>query len=233
MAKKDTAVTPFVPNVPAAVGVDDEVMSAVVTATTFLPRLQFCTSSSEVCKEGKIGVNHYALISGEEAIDLGSSIDALVLSRRLLALDIANKIFNYTPDVVDGKITNPPFKDIMERADVKDSHCMFGPEFLMWLPEHGFCTFFMASKTARGESPKLSAILKGWASGDVQVPGATLKSQKIVKQYTWFAPVVLPCTTITEFPSEAEYNQQAETFNNPKNTALEVADDDDDSDRER
>lgn len=180
-----------------------------IAAGKFLPRIQFMSSQSEACKDGSFPVNHYALFKSKKPIDLTAEVAVLVIAWRPKALRIGDSVMT----VYD--VENPEFKKIMEESDVQDSGCMFGPEYLCYLPnEKEFATFFMGSKSARNEAPNLKALIG---------KGATLRSQKISnKKYTWQSPQVVPCSTPFELPPVEQIKEVANQFLNPPVTEVET-----------
>jgi len=187
---------------------DDDAFLAATKSGDFLPRLQLMTSNSDVCKKGQFPINNYALVSGQNLKDLSAAVDILVIVWRPKALEIGEVIIS----VYD--INHIEFTRIAEKSNEKDSGCMFGPEFLVWVPSvKQFATFFMGSKSTRRESPNLKALLK---------KGATLKSHLIeTPKYSWMSPVIVPCTTPFELPDTGEMMEQIEKFNNPPQTEIE------------
>lgn len=197
---------------------DDDFNS--VASTGFLPRLQLLTSSSGPCKEGEFPVNHYAMVKGKNYIDLSGEVICLVIAWRPKALRMGDEFMA----VFD--INDPEFKKIEEESGQQDSGCMFGPEFLVYLPnEKEYATFFMGSKTARNESPNMKQLIG---------KAATLSHQKISsKKYSWCAPQVVPCTTPFDIPDIDEIKEIAEKFNNPPKQEIETVDDDETNERAR
>lgn len=201
---------------------DDETMDKVSKVGDFLGRLQLMTSNSDKCKSGEFPINHYAYVQGESFTDLGKEVDILVVCMRPCALDTSGDSVVSVHDPED-----PVFKDIQDRADnVQNSGCMYGPEFLLYLPKiQKFCSFLMGSKTARRESPKLRAKVR---------KAATMKSKKIeTPKFTWYGPEVNDCVTAFDTPAVDDIVREAEKFNNPPKPNVEVADADETSDNER
>lgn len=181
---------------------DDKVDDALSTSS-FLPRLQLMTGNSEKCKNQEFPINKYALIAGQTYTDVGESVDILCLVWRPKAIDTGAEemIVSYT-------VTEPEFKRIQEDADKPDSGCMYGHEFLVYIPSvKKFATFFMGTKTSRREAPNLKALLQ---------KAATLKPGKIkTKRYTYFSPSVTKCSTKFELPSQESALEEIQKFNDP------------------
>lgn len=189
---------------------DDKAFEAVVTSGNYLPRLQLMTSQSEKCKEGAFPINNYALVVGEIFHDLGKEVDILVICFRPKAIEIGDAVIT----VFDQN--SEEFKRIVAKSELPNSGCMYGPEFLVYVPsQKKFATFFMGSKSARKEAPAVRALLQA---------AATLKSKKIsTSQHTWFAPQAVPCSTPFELPNMDDLKKEVEKFNNPPAQEVEKA----------
>jgi len=169
----------------------------------FLPRLQLMTSNSEKCKKGEFPVNNYALVEGSAFKDVGKTVDAIVFAWRPKALEIDDEIITIY------KIEDSEFERIKDRADnEKDSGCMWGFEFLLWLGElQKFCTFFCGSKSARKEAPNVKSHMNG---------AITLRSKLIeTKKYSWQGIDVVSCSTPMPMPTKVALEAELDKFNNP------------------
>src|SRR4051812_46422766 len=172
-------------------------------------------SSSNAVKEGKINQGCYGLVRGKDQIeDLTKEVPVLVLGWRPKALQIGKE------DILS--IYNPAsaeFKRIATLADsgAQDTGCMYGPEFLVWIPSaKAFATFFMSSKTSRREAPQVKALMG---------KAALLKAQLIkAGKFVWHGPV---CTMysqpVSDMPDMAEVTEQVTKFNSPPETESEQA----------
>lgn len=188
----------------------DDDWDAAASSSTFLPRLQLLTSNSEKCKTGEFPTNHYALVQDQKFDDLGKSVDILLVTWRPKALEVGNDavISVFDPN-------NDEFQRIQERSlKENNSGCMFGPEFLVWVPQVGkFATFFMGTKSARREAGNVKGLMK---------QAATLGSQKIeTAKFTWFAPQVSECSTPFDMPTKEDMLAAVEQFNNPPKNDME------------
>jgi len=193
---------------------DDESFDALQTSS-YLARLQLMTSNAEKCKKGEFPTNHYAVVDGKTFHDVGKTVDAIVLGWRPKALEIDDEILTiYKPD-------DPEFERIKDRADnEKDSGCMWGFEFLLWLGAHKrFVTFFCGSKSSRREAPNVKALMN---------KAATLRSKFIeTKKYSWYTPDCVECSTPMPMPTKDALMAELEKFNNPpENTTEKVGDED-------
>ena len=181
-----------------------------VAASKYLPRVQLMTSNSKPCKSGEFPMNHYALVRGKNFTDLTESVNVLVIAWRPKALDMSDGVVSFfDPE-------HKEFQRIEEMSEQPDSGCMYGPEFLVYIPsveEYG--TFFMGSKSARNESPAIKALLG---------KAATLQVQHITTaKYDWYSPQVIPCTTPFDIPDIEDIKTIASEFNNPPETEVETA----------
>lgn len=181
----------------------------------FLQRLQLFGSKSDACTEQRIGIGHWGLVNDDVITDLGEETEVAVLAFRAKALDTnADVIVNeHDPH-------SETFAAIRERSYVKDSGCMYGPEFLMYVPSQDvFATYFASSKTARREAKKFQPLMG---------KAATLKVKLIdppASKYKWHGPVVLPCSSPLSVPDIKIMQAEIEKFMNPPKQDVEVASD--------
>ena len=220
MAKaKETETAVAAPANTSVAQYDADVIKNLLKSDGFLGRFQLMTSSSNKCKAGEFQVNHYALVSGDDFRDLGTDVDILVLKTRMKALDMSGDevISVFDPKInADGEMTGV-FAEIKDKSEIKDSSCMWGPEFLIWIPAvEEFATFFMGSKTSRGDAGAVLARLG---------KAATMRSKKIEgKKHTWFSPAITPCSTPFDPPPVNRAVKEVDKFLNPPELHLEVAD---------
>ena len=196
-----------------AVANDAESFALVSKSSAFLPRIQLFGGNSGACKEGKIGIGRYGLVkSKEQIIDLGAEVDVLPIAWRPKAMRIAgdNILTVFKPG-------NPEFGKIMAGSEVQNSGCMFGPEYMLWIPSvHELATFFMSSKTARREAPNLQALL-------AKKSPATLKAKLIkTEKFIWHGPVVTICSTPFDLPDPAELMEEVQKFTTVPETDVET-----------
>lgn len=198
---------------------DDKAFAIVAQGANFLPRVMLMGSNSTAVKEGKINQGRYGLVRGKDQLDdLTPECPVIVLGWRPKAMQITEdeviSIFNPQSD---------EFKRIATKADSgeQDTGCMYGPEFLVWVPSvAAFATFFMSSKTARREAPQLKALMG---------KAALLKCQLIkAGKFAWHGPVVtMYSQPVTKMPAQEEIIEQVQKFNNPPETESEQAPADD------
>lgn len=181
-----------------------------ISATKYLPRIQLFSAKSQVVSEGKFPMNHYGIVINKNTvIDLGEQVDVLPLAWRPKALDTNND----TP-IAAYDHTSPEFLRIQEASGTPNSGCMYGPEFLLWVPSKSkFASFMMGTISARIESTQMMPLMR---------KGATLKSKWVKNQrYGWQTPVILPCSSISDLPDEEELKRQVHQFENPPKTETE------------
>lgn len=185
----------------------------------FLPRLQLFTSNSEQCKQAKIPVAHYGIIKGkDELIPLGPNVIAIPIAWRAKAMFVKVK-----PPVAYHNAKSEEFQKIKRAADAdSNSGNMYGPEYLMWIPQHGFVTFFFGSKTARNEAPAMKALLPTAAGGNFRT--AALSSTFIrTDEYSWHGPKVSPSSQSIDEPDRDALDATLLEFLNPQDSVVEEA----------
>ncbi len=205
---------------------DDKTWGDVVTAGSFLPYISLYGGNSNACKEGLIGIGRYGLVRSKDKIeDLSTEFNVLAIAWRYKAMQIGEGIIsNYNPK-------SEAFLTIKEKSEIKDSGCMYGIEFLFWVPElpaKCFATFYCNSKTSRREAQNIRPfcpVAPNQATGD-QGHGPlpmTLKAQLIkTEKFKWHGPVATQCSTQFALPPMEEMIEQATKFANPKESEVEV-----------
>lgn len=208
--------------------VSTEDILAVSTASDFLPRVQIMGSNSTLVQEGKVKQGTHAIVwTADRYQELGAEISFLSLSFRTKALRIpkdGNPISYF-----DRQSDN--FKKVMVDSAVSDSGCMFGPEFLIWLPVPGcFATYFFGSKTGRRSAPALLTIMTiGEENGHPKFgPKPALSRVQLIrsKTYAWHGSVILPHSTPLPPPGEEfdlNVREVVTKFLNPPESEVEVA----------
>lgn len=189
-----------------------DVFQQVSKSSSYLERIQLLSGSSGIVKKGQFPMNHYGLAKGKDKFeDLGDEFDALIVSWRPKAMEIGSKQIVTVHDQSDDE-----FVRIMEQSDVKDSGCMFGPEYLLYLPkQEKFATFFCSSKTLRRASEDIHSRIGKWATFSVDV----IDNGK----YVWPGPIIEDCATQHAPPDMAAVTEEAEKFVNPPKSEVEKA----------
>lgn len=213
LAVADNAAVAVASRAMVAANVDDKALTDLSGAGfAFLPRLQLCGSSSNLCKESKIPVGMYAYIKGKgDAFDnLGGSVNCFLYGLRLKAMKFTkDKILSYYDP--NGK----EFQAIKAVSLEKDSGCLAGPEYLCYIPGKGWCTLYLTSKSARNESPQLKGLL-----GKTVTLTAFLAEN--AKKQKWHVIRSAPCSIPLEAPPDAEIEIQQTRFLNAKDSAEEA-----------
>ena len=181
---------------------NDAVYDDLAKGGDFLSRLQLYTKGKAIDK-GLIKPGHYGIpVSEEEITDLGDSIDLLVIARRPKAIDMTDK----EAIIVVHDSNSPEFQRIAALSAEKESHCMYGPSFLVFERNTGkFYEFFCGSKSTRTEAKKIypflpltQADIDARGLKDVEAHGPlpmTLKSRYVEKgSFSWHVPVVQKCS---------------------------------------
>lgn len=197
---------------------DEKVFNEVAVASTkYLPRVSLMGSNSKPVVEGKATVGKYMLIKDSNSfLDMTNEFNALILAWRPLAmrLDGDNIITEFDPQ-------SEVFKKIMADSETPDSGCMWGPDFLLALPNLGCATYFASSKTSRREAQNAMPILKGTRM-------ATFRSHLISgAKFKWWGPLIGVCSVKEAFvnmPDQATIDSEFAKFINPdKSQAVEQA----------
>jgi hypothetical protein len=192
---------------------DDSAFGDIATGATFLPRIMLMQASSEPVKDDKAKQGHHVLVQGKDQyIDLTKDVIIVPLAWRPKAMDMSNLEHIITVYKHD----DPEFKRIMVKSEEQNSNCMYGPEYLVWVPTvQLFASYFMSSKTSRRAAPHLKALLGRAAS---------LKSEKITaKKFSWFGPVIIIYSQSVQAPPLDQVNIEVEKFNNPPEKESEAA----------
>jgi len=206
---QDQAIIPT--DVSSSVQKYDEQTFNDMSAGGSLPRVQLMIASASACKSGEFPINHYALIKNQNKTDLGKEIDIIVIAWKPKAMDTSGDEV-----IVSHKPKTPLFDSIVAKSAIKDSGCMQGPEFLIYVPTvKKYATFFLGTKSARREASNVLGRLG---------KAATLKSRNVQwKGFDWYAPVCIACTGAFELPATEEIIAQANKFNTDTDSELEEA----------
>ena len=109
------------------IGTDDQ-FAELAKGGDYIGRMQLYTKSKANMK-GLIPQGHYGIPeSDEEIIDLGDSVDLLPLARRPKAIDMTDM----EALVISYDMESEEFKRIAAKSTESDSHCQYGPSFLVY-----------------------------------------------------------------------------------------------------
>lgn len=215
----------------------DADFDAIAKSSNFLGRLQLYTKGKAV-NRGLVRPGNYGIPeSDEEVLDLGDTIDVLVLARRPKAIDMSDT----DALIVVYNVQDKEFQRIQARAGEKESHCMYGPSFLVYERSSGrFLEYFCGSKSSRSEAKKVFPFLpltqlaidamaeRGEDTAGLQPHGPlpmTLKSKLVEKgTYSWHVPVVQKCSTpFTKLPKPEIIVREIERFLTTSGSEAKVA----------
>ena len=199
----------------------DESLEAALSVSSsmkFMPRLKLCQSNAKEVQANKVlKGGYFALITGKDDVqDLGDSVDAWVLHGRAKALRTAGTVSQFfNPE-------HPEFKKIQAESRDSSSGSMFGPEFLVYLPDvkdqegnqGAFATIFLSSISSQKEG-------KGFASRlnkAVKIVSKLIKTDK----YSWFVPQCTDNILSSEGIDLARLEQAVEFFKNEPESEIET-----------
>lgn len=166
----------------------------------YLPRMRLFTLKAGAVANGLTELG-FSLVEGEDYTFLGKDVDVLPLAIRPLALDTKAQ----PKPMFSHDVNSPVFKDIAERAQGKDSGCLCGPEFLLWIPSHStFSTYLLGSKTDH----YVFAALKGLLGKPAQIKTKLIKKAS----FSWHGPDVLASSAVFDMPSVEDAAAEIKKF---------------------
>lgn len=203
-----------IPQVESSVDQSMEVFNEMAKSSDYLPRLQLLTGNSGLAQSGEGKPGEYVVVTNKTSNKLlGVSVVCWPLGYRHKALNTGGE----TP-IASFDVKSPVYAKIRALSAVKDSGCMYGPEFLLFIPEAGFCTYHMSSKTARNVSPSVQAIL-------LNRKPMVLTSKSITKgRFKWHGPEANESSVFPEQPDGTKLLTQLQKFLNPSSSNVEMAD---------
>lgn len=205
---EETAIQPAGAMLPAPVASDD-VFNDMAKSTGF-KRVQLFGSNSLEVKKGEIPCGVFAIVDGSETKVMGKTFDCLVLDWRPKAIRI-EPVMEILYDS-----TCAEFKKIQAESTVKDSKCMCGIEFLLYIPKEGFIPYYLSNKSSMYEAKPLKALIG---------KAATIKTILIEgKEFSWHAPKVSSCSVpITDIPKPEDVAAEITAFRTPQAKMAEMA----------
>lgn len=176
------------------------VFNKLANPSNFLPYVRLYDPSTKECKRGLIAGGLFGAVKNRKIISLGKQFHCHLLAWRPKALHIPGgekkPVSYFDPD-------SKEFNQALELCKIKDSGWMAGPEFLICIPDIGYCTFFMSNATMKNEASNVIDLV-----GKV----VTFESKLIETQkYTWYGPE----TTICSLPIPALDYNEVETYRQP------------------
>jgi hypothetical protein len=185
----------------------------LATIGNYLPYVQLMSATSVPVQRGDVRVGNHAIFKGKAIIDLGQNVQCWVCAWRPIALSTSGDkpISFYDPN-------SEGFKKVREIADrgIFGDGAMCGPQFLIFIPGHGFATYLMASKTAKNEAANFKALIDKCA----------IISSKFIetKKYNWYGPQIVSASQQFDTPNIEEYHNVLKEFKNPPETKVELVD---------
>lgn len=194
---------------------DDKDFASLAKNLGFLPSFKLFNAQAKACQQRKITAGNFGLVkSKDDIVDLGPQTDVIPITHRLKAVEKAgDQYLSYYQRSSEG------FERAKAKADAdKNSGCMAGVEFLLWIPDHMTFALFYAFNT--------SNLAVADAIKALYLKATTFKSKFVeTKKFSWFAPEVLICSTELITPEQDLLNSTVKAFRSPKEATVEVDDD--------
>ncbi len=167
---------------------------------SYSSRLQLFSFNSGAVKEEKIKAGRFAIVNGQELTDLGDEIVIMPLAIRAKAMDLSGD-----KPVIAYDHTSQQFREIQANAKVKDSNCMVGLEFLVYIPDHdAFTTFYLANATLLREAQNVKNNL-GTA---IKCKAKLIKKEKL----SWHGMTVAAYPADIKLPEKASIIAELGSF---------------------
>ncbi len=169
---------------------DESFKGLVGEQNSYASRIQLFSFNSGAVTDNKIKAGHFGFVNGQDIKDLGEEIQVMPLGVRPKAMDLSGE-----KPLIVYDTTNPIFAEIQSKAKAsKESNCMVGVEFLVYLPEEDvFTTFYLANATllreAQNIKDNLAQLLK--------------MTSKLIKKdrYSWHGMTVALSSVEIQIPS--------------------------------
>jgi hypothetical protein len=204
MAKKNEIATVNMGALPVVgLGANLGQLTKLTKSTSYLRRIQLYSKGKAVDTR-QIDPGCFGVPADDNIQSLGPEIDIIPLVVRSKAIDAKDR----DAVIVSYDETTDAFAEIRERAETKDSKCMWGFAFLVYERSTGdYYEMFFGTKTARNEVPNLVPFLPRTPEQEAEMTEqlgktpqpsgpCTVKSKYITKgDWGWHAPVVHPCST--------------------------------------
>lgn len=176
---------------------DKEAILAESDSADFMRRIQLGAPSSKVVKKKLVDMGSFYIPNSEEPVDLGDSIEVLVVDWLPCAMEF--KGAGVAPTIThDAK--SKEYADIKDRSG-DDDNCNWGQIVLLYLAEEKeFVTYFLSSPSARRCLKSFEAY-KGKA--------ATLHSFLKEGNHDYYIPRLKDCETPFDLPSNEEIVEAA------------------------
>lgn len=201
-------------SVPANVSQSMDVFKDMAKSSDYFSRLQLLTGNSELVQNGAGRPGEYVLIVNKQThFLLGATVIGWILGWRPKALRTGGD-----QPMAFFDVKSPEFLEVQRLSAVKDSGCMFGPEFLLYVAEKGFCTYHMASKTSRNVAPNVMALY------EKRVPLALTSTHIKKPKFSWHGPVANESSVRPPQPEPETLKATLQKFLTPTSSQAEMAD---------
>lgn len=199
----------------------DEMQTELKSGSGFLPYIQLMGSSSNIVKQGKFPVGHFAMMKGKERVDLGDSFDAIVLGWRPRAMEFGNDFLS---------VYDPKNKEFQRIKNATGQGYSWGAEYLLYLQDFDETALYLfGNPSHRNETPSVLTIYENQKEAEEYIL-AEFKSHLLPpnkKGHSWHVPLVTVSeASITTMISDEKLNPIRQTFNNPVETEVETVDED-------
>lgn len=188
---------------------DDVFKDLTGPQNSYASRLQLFSFNSGPVQNNKIEHGHFGIVNGQEVKDLGQEVTVVPCGIRCKAMDLSGD-----RPVIAYEQTGDLFNMIRAKSKEKDSDCMCGVEFLVYLPDQEtFTTFYLANATLLRE-----------AQGIKDSMGHTLrfKSKVITKdKLRWHGIIVAPFPADIAVPLKEVFERELTIFLNAKDSTVE------------
>lgn len=196
-------------NVPA---IPDEAFNQIAGAqNTYSSRLQLFSFNSGAVKDEKVKAGTFAIVNGQELDILGDEVVLMPVAIRCKAMDLSGD-----RPVIAYDMNSSLFADIRTRSKDRDSNCMCGVEFLVYIPDRDvFTTFYLANATLLREAGNVKANL-GIA---IKCKAKLIKKEKL----SWHGMTVAAFPAEIKIPESDRFRSEINMFSNVQDGTAEPA----------
>lgn len=181
---------------------DNDVFNDLTIQGGFLPRLNLYTGRSKIVQKELFKANHYGIVVGKDQLkDVGENPVVVPIAYRPMALDMRDKkaVAYFDPG-------SEKFKEVQKESTVKDSKCMAGVQFLVFVQGFGLATYYCASKSAKMLAPKIRGLMNQF----VQLSSITVEAG----EWVYRAPTCVVSNVSFELPNPEEIIEKRKEFVN-------------------
>jgi len=164
-------------------------------------RVQLFGSNSDKCKEGKIGMGHFGIVSGDNLEDIGSKFNCIPLALRPKAIHFGEEeiITLYDPN-------DPEFIRFRKEGDKGglDNDYVWGVEFLLYIENHGCIPYYLCNKSGRYELDNFRSLMLK--------PAEVFSTLVHLRDFKFHAPKIKKTDAVFEVPSKEEIQAEITKF---------------------